>query len=171
MKAVTLHGPWAWAVCHLGKNVKNRDWSHPPSPALIGQTIAIHAGSPATWTRANWLKVADVPVKWPKDVQYNNIWLHISAYVPRLAFSALSLRHDERDRFCSSVVATAVIDRIEPPTAGPLYTGWRVNAHTGIYLRDVSVLQEPVKIPRGQLGFWNLTPEQEAAVVAAGRLA
>ena len=38
MKALTLWPEWAWAICHLGKNVENRSWVIPPG------LYALHAG-------------------------------------------------------------------------------------------------------------------------------
>jgi len=38
MKAITLWPEWAWAICHLGKNVENRSWVIPPG------LYALHAG-------------------------------------------------------------------------------------------------------------------------------
>ena len=43
MRALTLRQPWAWAICHAGKRIENRTWAPPRS--VIGQRIAIHAGS------------------------------------------------------------------------------------------------------------------------------
>lgn len=40
MKALTLWGPWHWAISHGPKRVENRDW--PPPRDLIGQWFAIH---------------------------------------------------------------------------------------------------------------------------------
>ena len=42
-RALTLHAGWAHAVAHLGKDVENRTWA--PPKAILGQRIAIHAGS------------------------------------------------------------------------------------------------------------------------------
>ena len=43
LRALTLWPEWAWAVCHLGKNVENRSWPIPRG--MVGETIAIHAGA------------------------------------------------------------------------------------------------------------------------------
>lgn len=40
--ALTVQQPFAWAICHAGKNLENRTWSPPAS--LLGHDIAIHAG-------------------------------------------------------------------------------------------------------------------------------
>ena len=42
MRALTLHQPWAWAICHAGKRIENRTWRPPKN--MIGKRIAIHAG-------------------------------------------------------------------------------------------------------------------------------
>ena len=46
MRALTLHRPWPWAIFGLPrgarKEIENRDWRLPP--ALLGETVAIHAG-------------------------------------------------------------------------------------------------------------------------------
>lgn len=38
MKALTLWPEWAWAICHLGKDIENRTWVIPPG------LYALHAG-------------------------------------------------------------------------------------------------------------------------------
>jgi len=38
VKAITLWPEWAWAICHLGKNVENRSWVIPPG------LYTLHAG-------------------------------------------------------------------------------------------------------------------------------
>lgn len=38
MKALSIRNPWAWAICHAGKRVENREWKYPPTyrgPLLI----------------------------------------------------------------------------------------------------------------------------------------
>ncbi len=42
MKAITVYPEWAWAKVRLDKRVENRTWK--PSPEMIGQYVAIHAG-------------------------------------------------------------------------------------------------------------------------------
>lgn len=53
LRALTLHQPWAFAICHLGKRVENRTWA-PSIP--IGTRIAIHAG--AAYDHAGALAIA-----------------------------------------------------------------------------------------------------------------
>ncbi len=40
MRALTVCQPWAWAIFHAGKNIKNRTWTN----RHVTGTIAIHAG-------------------------------------------------------------------------------------------------------------------------------
>lgn len=42
VKALTVHGVWAWCIMHAGKNVENRSWT--PPLKMIGSRFAIHAG-------------------------------------------------------------------------------------------------------------------------------
>jgi len=42
MKAISIMQPWLFAICRMGKQIENRTWA--PSPMLIGQRIALHAG-------------------------------------------------------------------------------------------------------------------------------
>lgn len=45
MKALTVHGVWAWCIMHAGKNVENRSWA--PPLKMVGKRVAIHAGQNA----------------------------------------------------------------------------------------------------------------------------
>lgn len=47
MLALTVKQPWAWATAAGIKPVENRAWR--PSPKVIGQRIAIHAGKSFDW--------------------------------------------------------------------------------------------------------------------------
>ena len=42
LSALTIHQPWAWAICNAGRRLDNRDWR--PPPYIAHQTIALHAG-------------------------------------------------------------------------------------------------------------------------------
>ena len=59
MYGLTLHQPWAWAVCHAGRNIENRDWRPPPHVAY--QTLAIHAGK--RWGRQEKLDASALSCK------------------------------------------------------------------------------------------------------------
>ena len=42
LSALTVHQPWAWAICNAERRLDNRDWR--PPPYIANRTIAIHAG-------------------------------------------------------------------------------------------------------------------------------
>jgi len=69
MRALTLHGCWAWAVAHAGKDIENRVWEIPR--AHLGTRIAIHAGSNPGSASAR-ARVAEschqTPVRYPAQV-------------------------------------------------------------------------------------------------------
>lgn len=45
MKAFTVYPWWAFAFCHLGKNVENRGWKPSKTQLAHGEWVAIHAGA------------------------------------------------------------------------------------------------------------------------------
>jgi hypothetical protein len=47
MKALSIRQPWAWLICHAGKDIENRDW-----PTNFRGRIWIHAGK--TMTKADY---------------------------------------------------------------------------------------------------------------------
>lgn len=71
MRALTVWQPWAGCIAHLSKRVENRVWACPP--AVIGQTIAIHAGAKleregrvASWpsTSKEWASLFASAAEW-----------------------------------------------------------------------------------------------------------
>ena len=46
MKALSIRQPWAWAICHAGKRIENREWNHVPS---YRGPILIHAAKGLTF--------------------------------------------------------------------------------------------------------------------------
>ena len=89
MKALTIHGPWAWAIAAGHKTIENRSWS----VNYRGQ-LAIHAGSstksdreaaqlfarlglstPAAWPRSCVVAVVDlIDVRPIEDVPAGDPW-------------------------------------------------------------------------------------------------
>lgn len=154
MKAITLHAPWAWAICYLGKDIENRTWK--PPAELIGQRIAIHAGSKSLWKWRIWQPVLDL---WDV-IDQSCTWDKINRY----GSSVDSFRSvKERDRFCSAIVATAVIAEVLPPQDTD--AGWHIAGQYGWKLTDVQVLPTPVKC-KGKLGFWTVPAEVESQMQA-----
>ena len=47
MYGLTIHQPWAWAMCHAGRDLENRDWR--PPPYVAHQVLALHASK--KWSR------------------------------------------------------------------------------------------------------------------------
>ena len=159
MKALTLHAPWAWAICYLGKDVENRTCK--PPAGMVGQRIAIHAGSPAQWTRDNikaLLAAQEVSAKCFADVLARRTAIH-------RAFRSECASIAERDRFCSAIVATAVISDVRKPQDTD--DGWHLAGQYGWVLTDVQVLPVPVKC-KGALGLWTVPAEIEAQMETRG---
>ena len=144
MKALTLHAPWAWAICFLGKRVENRTWA-PPS-GMIGKRFAIHAGSARMWTLAELIPVLNLWHTIHRGEQYDQ-------------------RFPPAEDFCSAIVATARLVGVEPPLPGPSrMIGWRVSDQFGWMLDDIQVLETPVKC-RGFQSLWTVPEELERRIV------
>lgn len=58
MLALTIHQPWAWAICARFKPVENRSWAPSPTRCPPGTFIAIHAS--LTWDAEGALQVARI---------------------------------------------------------------------------------------------------------------
>lgn len=160
LRALTLWAPWAWAICHMGKDVENRDWKRGVPQSLVGQRLAIHAGSRAQWTPGVFAQVIDVA----QHLQDRDRRLK-AQYALRQHFPDEASIVASAGDFCSRIVAVATVDRVEAPLPGPTrMIEWRVSSQSGIYLRDVIVLTQPVAVHRGQLGLWIPGPDIAAKV-------
>lgn len=137
---LTLYAPWAWAYCHLGKDVENRIWRRSPD-FLIGKYLAIHAGSPSRWSTEDKRQVAEVaitanPEKWQaRRNEFNQMptW-----------------------EYCSHIVAVAKVTAILSPDRYPVVAparSWWMRDCYGIHTPDVVVLKQPIPTP-GQQGLW-----------------
>lgn len=149
MKALTLHAPWAWAICYLGKDIENRTWK--PPAAMIGQRSAIHAGSPSMWKFRKWWEVYNTL---KRKQPHPKIWR---------SYEQIFKCTDEeyaanRDSFWFAIVATAVISEVREPQSAD--DGWHVAGQYGWVLTDVQVLHEPVKC-KGALGLWTVPADIE----------
>src|SRR6056297_741124 len=60
MKALSINQPWAWAICHAGKDVENRDWS-----TRFRGPFLIHAGLKID--RSAWDEIAEISGQRPPD--------------------------------------------------------------------------------------------------------
>lgn len=156
MKALTLHAPWAWAVCFLAKDVENRTWK--PPAGMVGQRIAIHAGSPAQWRFRKWWDVYNTLKRLQPKA---SIWRSYEQ-----VFKCTDEEYEaKRDRFCSAIVATAVISDVRKPQDTD--DGWHLAGQYGWVLTDVQVLPVPVKC-KGALGLWTVPAEIEAKMETRG---
>lgn len=159
MKALTLHAPWAWAICYLGKNVENRTWMPPAD--IIGQRIAIHAGSALQWD-AMYRKF-----RWAPVFVCANRAPVVKGGPTKVYGTFKTGEHNqraERDRFCSAIVATAILERVKPPQDTD--DGWHITGYFGWVLADVRVLPTPVKC-KGALKFWTVPADIEQAIKGA----
>jgi hypothetical protein len=150
MRAITLHQPWAWAVAHAGKNVENRTWG--PSPAMIGERVAIHAGQ--KYDEEAWGALAD-PSWSPIGDEYSDL------YDPDLGVFCIP---EPEDCVRGAVVAVATLARVVRRGRGtiralPWYTG-----PVGIVLEDRITIPEPVRCA-GALNFWRLPKHVEYQVL------
>jgi hypothetical protein len=148
MKALTLIQPWAWAICHAGKRIENRDWR--PPRALWGQRIAIHAGKSLD---------DDACVRLFAE-GYGIPAAHVHGAVVATA------------RILGIVTADgngdlSVESHLEDPPAWVLSEKNRVwfCGEVGWVLDEIVVLREPVKA-RGQQGLWSLTGDEARQVLA-----
>lgn len=67
MRGLTIKQPWAWAICFAGKRIENR--SRPIPAKLVGQRVAIHAGT-GTASAAFQLDSPPAAVRaWAKTVE------------------------------------------------------------------------------------------------------
>lgn len=131
MKALTLHQPWAWAICYAGKDVENRTWR--PPRWSIGRRIAIHAG--LTWDAGAHIALQRM--------------LGLDAGPP--GRSSLPL---------GAVVGTAIVAGwfdssgdaygVQPQYRSPWYQG-----AVGWVLRDARPTTAPIPI-RGHQGLWEV---------------
>ncbi len=136
MLALTIKQPWAYAICHLGKDVENRTWK-PPAHA-IGTRIAIHAG-----------KRYDTPEGYAEFIR---IAACVVDNLPKAAGEGQLL--DDR----GAVVATAVVGTWVTRSDSPWFCG-----PIGWVICDVHVLWKAVPC-RGMQGLWKLPDDVDALV-------
>jgi hypothetical protein len=138
MYALTIWQPYAWAIAEGIKLIENRDY--PPPAALVGQTLAIHAGKSSLAQEA-------------AAVFRSGVFGEAAQAIPewnQLAFGA--------------VVAVAELAGFCEPHGEPDRPWWNRDAY-GWRLCNVRKLPEPVPC-RGYQRVWQLRPP---AVVSAVR--
>ena len=105
-----------------------------------------------------------IPAKWWKVFKYASTSDAIRANIARVFKCSEKEHKAERDRFCSAIVATAVIAEVLPPQDTD--AGWHIAGQYGWKLTDVQVLPVPVKC-KGKLGLWTVPDEIAKALEGA----
>lgn len=181
MKAITVRQPWAWAICHAGKRVENREWNKSPgmiaqARRLVGQTIAIHAAQGGTQSGCAAAMAGMLDrVRMKTDLTPARQSLPVLPYrqdMPRGAIVATALladvydggylghrRHDfGRCSLCGQENPTQRELLRGAPFGGgqcPKRDPWAIDGQTWLILADVAVLPRPVPAKGGQ-GWWTL---------------
>lgn len=145
MRALTLHGCWAWCVAHAQKNVENRSWL--PPVRHIGSRIAIHAGVNAGGEVAAELRaeMCDAPRDWPK-----------SAIVAVCTLAGVI--SDESDDVLGTLTRE---EAVRARTAG-----WYDGPY-GWVLSDIRALETPIAC-KGALGLWTVPSSVELRLRSRG---
>lgn len=184
MYAITVKAPWAQMFFDSDKQVENREWALPRH--LLGQTVAIHVSvSPSDWRDFAF------GLDWcPKYDQRYVFYAQIAKYV---AEHGGPVGHKSRPPEAGLIIGTVqivggirVVNRDPkllwpiskhevtcrlPGPAGDLcdaaaQTLWFTGEHGHVY-GSAKRLRVPVGPVRGQLGYWKLDNETEAAAKAA----
>ena len=153
MKALTIWRPWARYVATGDKRIENRSWT--PPEAMLGETIAIHAGK-----------------KWDDN------GAEMCSDVLGSAYSSNSALHPEGVIGVARIVgwcdqSGTIIRRehhdINIPMAGNdlLWLFWLFGP-VGWILRDARPLPAPIPC-RGMQGLWRLPADVEALLLAQPR--
>lgn len=139
MKALTLWRPWPVAIFYLRpelqKDVENRGWK--PPEWIIGQRIAIHAGS--------------------KYVDVFEHWLHIIKPNPSEIFQLLA--EWKRLSEIRGIIGTVLIAGY----SRKLKSRWAEEGMFHWNLMDRRPLPEPIPC-KGAQGLWNVPPEIEKQI-------
>jgi len=165
VKALSIRQPWAFAICHLGKRIENRDWRYPPS---YRGPLLIHASS--WWSRkgvaADWRAARTAAGKaWLEKVGYVSMeMLQASTGCivarARLVDVVTTDRGGHRHRFgepCELCGEPAELpeDLGRQTGACKLADPWAVPESFGFILADVVPLAKPLPF-KGALGFFDV---------------
>ena len=67
MLTLSIQQPWAWAICHAGKDIENRTW-----PTMIRGKFLIHAGKKFDTTGYEFLREHDI-IPEPDEIFFGGI--------------------------------------------------------------------------------------------------
>lgn len=162
MLGLSLWQPWCWSIFDpiADKGVENRSW--PPPPALIGQTIAIHAAMKFDEQRAYSLWDHHITGTRTRKTGLENL-------SPIGYFLALGITHAPalKERYEAGViVGVATIERVvtDATTLPPDQKRWFFGDY-GWVLANRRQLPEPVP-HKGKQGLWKVLPAAEDSVRA-----
>lgn len=158
MLALTLHPEWAWAVCHLGKNVENRSerFCRQIDRRVGDGWLAIHAGvkRPADFAAVAAMYDGQVDA-FPGDADDPSAgWLFGGC-------SGVFIKDADLPR--GAIVALAKIGDVLPPGA---QAPWKLTFSAALPLAPVVVLPEPIPC-KGQQGLWTPAPDIQERLRAA----
>ena len=154
MHAITIKQPWAYAICHLGKRIENRTWK--PSEKLIGQRVAIHAGSTTDYDAFAWMGERGLT----RDVTHDA--LPACQALGAVVATALLVGYAEETKSGRPVVMGGAHRIAEAFTHEQIRLWWM--GPIGHVLADLRVLATPIPC-KGQLGYWRLPADVEAEVL------
>lgn len=152
MRALTIKQPWAYAILRWGKRVENRPL-HPP-PYLLGQRIAIHAGKSwaskaLEWMRERGLAPEALAERFPSGAIVG------TAVLVGWAQKHAGYEYDAADHKSEGLTYDQALKALD--------SAWYMG-QVALVLDDVRELAEPIPC-RGQLGFWTVPADVEAAVL------
>lgn len=159
LRALTLWPEWAWAVCHLGKDVENR----PERIARMVLTVvgdgwlAIHAGKHVGGrpTLSSFDRALEAFAPTPARAGWQIEGLSTDGYLHARGVHGPIAEPLHR----SAIVAVARVRRGDP--ASP----WANRGLAQIGLCSVHTLHTPIPCP-GKQGLWTVPPELAATVCA-----
>lgn len=145
LRAITLWPEWAWAICHLGKDVENR-------PARVARVVLSTVGD-------GWLAIhAGKHIGGRPGAVALHDGVHSLRYMAaRAGVEIPSTR--VRDVPTSAIVAVARVKRGNPGS------GWAVPGEGHIGLYDVRTLPSPVPCS-GKQGLWTVPADLSERVLA-----
>lgn len=160
-RALTVKQPWAWAICHAGKDVENR--SHPfPSTVPLPATVMLHAGQGEAdlgdaghedW--AHRYEAEFPPVRGAIVAVIEITGQHIAAECAEYVDIDGPEQHAHGHRLCS---IWAMDSDYSGDVLEPMWH-WEVSG--------VTVLDTPVPV-KGRLGLWR--PDEETIKRVYGQL-
>ena len=169
LMALTVHQPWAWAMCNANMRLENRTW-RPPSFAANKQ-LALHAGK--AWGRREKLDASALSCQLHPEHKVplgseGYVFGSIVAVARLVGFVDLDLR-DGRGPYSFEIETSkgyAVVGgRLTPQEVESAVTNPFWKGPCGWLLADLQRLESPIPV-RGQQKVWRL-PSAVALDVAA----